>query len=467
MEDYRFSSYGIKVKLENEEDKYMLLHGYTGAIDIVNEKVMEYLDNISHYQEKNKQLSESTLKSLEKRGYLTTKTIDEEVLFVKKMANLMHRKAKLTHINFGLLVSYDCNFRCPYCYEAKISNYGSRWSKQKFTKELVDKAYSAMVQIQERREFHSKAILLYGGEPLLKENKDIVTYIVKKGNELGYHFFAITNGYDIEEYADLLGPKMIERIQITVDGWKPYHNKKRIHYKNGETFDTIIKNVGIALKKDIYVGIRMNTDINNFDGIEQLSQYFNQIGFSKFEKFNFNSALLVDYLQSGSNKKVNYMNRTEFCDRHGKLNVEQKFEDWGCSQNLTNAIKKGKKLNLSPVYCAAQVGSYIFDPFGKIYSCWESIGKQEALVGDYNEEEIQWTSLLEKMHHRNVGELEKCSKCKYAFLCKGGCLTIAAKEGKEISSIQCNDYDVTFKAVVNKIYSKHISNMDICQNKKD
>lgn len=35
METLRTSSYLIPVKLEDEEDKYMLIHGYTGAIDVV------------------------------------------------------------------------------------------------------------------------------------------------------------------------------------------------------------------------------------------------------------------------------------------------------------------------------------------------------------------------------------------------------------------------------------------------
>ena len=36
METLRTSSYMIPVKLEQEEGKYMLIHGYTGAMDIVS-----------------------------------------------------------------------------------------------------------------------------------------------------------------------------------------------------------------------------------------------------------------------------------------------------------------------------------------------------------------------------------------------------------------------------------------------
>lgn len=41
METLRTSSYLIPVKLESEPGKYMLIHGYTGAIDIVTESLLK------------------------------------------------------------------------------------------------------------------------------------------------------------------------------------------------------------------------------------------------------------------------------------------------------------------------------------------------------------------------------------------------------------------------------------------
>lgn len=43
MEKLRISSYVIPIKLEDEINKYMLMHGYTGAIDIVGEEVVTKL----------------------------------------------------------------------------------------------------------------------------------------------------------------------------------------------------------------------------------------------------------------------------------------------------------------------------------------------------------------------------------------------------------------------------------------
>lgn len=73
-----------------------------------------------------------------------------------------------------------------------------------FTKEMVDRAYEAMLEIEPDRNKHQK-ITLYGGEPLLAKNREIVEYIVKRGVELGYKFDAISNGYEIQYYKDLFG----------------------------------------------------------------------------------------------------------------------------------------------------------------------------------------------------------------------------------------------------------------------
>lgn len=58
----------IPVKLENEEDKYVLLHGYTGAIDIVSEDLLNRIKNVSSAVE----FTEKTKQALFKRGYITT-----------------------------------------------------------------------------------------------------------------------------------------------------------------------------------------------------------------------------------------------------------------------------------------------------------------------------------------------------------------------------------------------------------
>ena len=179
MEDLRVSSYMIPVKLESKKDKYMLIHGYTGAMDIVDKNVVLELNagNIDIF-------SKDTLIILRKRGYITERTKDEEVEYVERIAHALHKRDEILCKNFTWVVTYNCNFRCPYCFE-KRENKDSL-HRIVFTKEQVHRTFVAMNEIEPRMQLQNPIITLYGGEPLLKENKEIVTYIVQEGRKRGY-----------------------------------------------------------------------------------------------------------------------------------------------------------------------------------------------------------------------------------------------------------------------------------------
>ncbi|MDR1666495.1 MAG: hypothetical protein LBS03_02210 [Bacteroidales bacterium] len=55
-----FSSYAIPVKLEDEQNRYMLIHGYTGAIDIASAQVGSKIRCNEHRGENHASLSKET-----------------------------------------------------------------------------------------------------------------------------------------------------------------------------------------------------------------------------------------------------------------------------------------------------------------------------------------------------------------------------------------------------------------------
>lgn len=84
MEALRISSYVIIIPLDEQHEKYMLVHGYTGAIDIVDRSVIKFLYEGDWHQQ-----SKSLLDNLVKRGYLTTRTKEEEQNYVHQVANIL------------------------------------------------------------------------------------------------------------------------------------------------------------------------------------------------------------------------------------------------------------------------------------------------------------------------------------------------------------------------------------------
>ena len=99
METLRTSSYIIPVKLESEEGKYMLIHGYTGAVDIVTEDLLTKINQISS----SNSFSDEMLQNLLKRGYITAKTQDEENALVLKMIKAVHLYHKQGYKKFYIL----------------------------------------------------------------------------------------------------------------------------------------------------------------------------------------------------------------------------------------------------------------------------------------------------------------------------------------------------------------------------
>ena len=144
MGQLRKSSYIISTRLH--DGKTMWIHGYTGAIDILSARLADYLDAHDAFAPEGFPLGEEVFARLAKRGYLTANTKEEEQAHVAHVAGLLHEAHKRMYKNFGFVVTYNCNFRCPYCFENGISSNGQAWSGQVFTRELVDRAYATITE---------------------------------------------------------------------------------------------------------------------------------------------------------------------------------------------------------------------------------------------------------------------------------------------------------------------------------
>ena len=453
MNTLKKSYYTIAIPLKNPAEEYMLIHGYTGAINIVPKAIgivlsKEELD-ILHWN-----CPTEILEQLIQRGFITAKTSNEEMNFANKIANAIHLYQKQSYKKFYFLVNYNCNFRCPYCYENLISNKGKGWSHQIMTKETVNAAFDCLLEIEPNKDKHNKEIVLYGGEPLMEDNLAIVPYIVEKGNSLGYNFSAITNGYDLNFFADLLGTEQIKKIQVTLDGDSTYHNKRRFHYKKGASFDKIIDNIQLALDKGVRVLIRSNVDNLNADSVRQLVEKFKALKFKDNPLFSFYPAMLKNnpnnILDITKVMNINFMGVDKFED----FNDEFKNNTGAYSDLILYALKNKKPLQLRPTFCGAQMGLYILDPYRNIYCCLESVGIPKHIIGNYRNQ-LQWNEMYTYWKMRNTATIPACQKCKYALLCGGGCVAKIMHIG--MNEPYCNSFPAILQANARRAYYQYMS----------
>lgn len=461
MENLRVSSYIILIKLDSTEREYMLLHGYTGAIDLVDENLAKYLHEHKYLSISNNPFSTETIERLHQRGYLTDKSKEEEYSHVNKMAGILNKKETLTQTSYTVVVTYDCNFRCPYCFEHTLNGENRPLSNKSLTFEMVDNIYTNITKIEDKY-YHCnsrpKIMDLYGGEPLLAKNKELIKYIIDQGCKMNFKFNAITNGYDLEDYKDLLNINQISSLQITIDGEKECHDSRRTHYKYGASFDRILKNIAMALQQEVRVTVRVNTDKIIFDQLESLYSTFQQLHFFDFKKFSLVSALLRDHNTAGT-ENIQFMSMKEYLLSH--KNVKYKY---GCQhqhiyKNILSVMQGKGRMNFRTTYCNTQCNGYIFDPYGHIYPCWDYVGNPQHIIGNYNHEMIDINSNGLTWRNHDIMKGDKCKYCKYALFCGGGCLARATLIDGKFKNSDCNNFPIIMKEAVNRAFNEYKANI--------
>lgn len=438
MHKLRPSDYNIYIPLLDSED-YILIHGYSGAIDIVKPDVVKFLKGFSEGNKRRRLITSETKSILTNRGYLTEKTHREEQDYKMKIGNLLLKQQK-KHRKPGFLIipTYDCNLKCPYCYQRGFrSKKGHTWAEACMDKKAVDLFYEAISKIQTDFESNGRrAIMLYGGEPLLQKNFEVVEYIIKKGLEKGYIFDAVTNGVELDRFSSLLGTDKIRRIQITIDGPPRVQDVRRPRSNGSGSFKDITRNVSMALESGTKVIIRINTDRNNIDYLEELADLFYQYGWIAKKNFsayasqihpgNLKYYELIKILMAKSeyNEKMKYFSSSLFLKR------------------FKNIFNNKKMMNYIVASCNANKGGmYIFDPFGDIYPCWETAGDPTQRIGRYTPKlEIKKDFFKREWLGRSVLSIPECRECKYSFFCGGGCAYYAYKKSGSYLSPLCDNF---------------------------
>ena len=68
-------------------------------------------------------------------------------------------------------------------------------------------------------------------------------------------------------------------------------------------------------------------------------------------------------------------------------------------------------------------GSFIVDPFGDVYKCWELVGLQEHVVGRLNEDgTMEQTDVYGDVLERDPTRIKQCASHSYLPSCGGGCV---------------------------------------------
>lgn len=224
------------------------------------ENVLRFLQEINKGSYDKKELE--LFREFTKNGLIVQDSVDE-----RKKLECLENSARYQEQRYKILiyVTDACNFRCTYCIQEHKVHI------------MEDAVLDSILKHIEKMSQHVKCIEIdwFGGEPLLEYQK--IRNTMKKAIEIcarngcSIKGTMATNGYLLtEEMLVEMVQLHISQMQITVDGNKETHDKRRILADGTGTFDKIIENINAAIKMGIRVTLRINIDEQNKDDIGEV-----------------------------------------------------------------------------------------------------------------------------------------------------------------------------------------------------
>ena len=384
-----WSKYNI---LFHKEGVYLFYNSLSNAFAELSEETYNLLAGLKageFFSVENETLMDNL-----KRMKAVVENDQEEVLKIK-YNTLIHRFDN-HFISLTINPTLGCNFACPYCFEGEHSNVY-----------MTDEVEDGIIDFIKRKTDAKRLdVTWFGGEPLLAFQR--IVSLTRKMQSLGLIYSAgmITNGYLLNKtIISQLEVLDIKKMQITIDGLRENHDKRRFLKGGQPTFDRIVENIDLLnlLAPNIHVNIRVNIDSDNMNNFVNVFDYFYQ---KHYTNISVTPAFVEDHAGDNScafNSREKFTFYIELFQKYG-----MDFNSFYPSYKLSECSIRNQNV--------AVIG-----PKGEIYKCWNDVGKQERIVGNIWGEVLNQRLLLQYLTGADPFDDAQCKACILLPICSGGC----------------------------------------------
>lgn len=435
----KISKYALFTELKNEKYIYHSLSGAMLKLDSTSES--KFQKCFKNAECCNSVFTTTEAELLRKCSILVDDNVDEYEEFVQLRSKAIEKDEVL---RITIAPTLACNFRCPYCFEEHKQGVMDKHIQSMLLRYVDEKL--------QKGKYSKLCVTWFGGEPLLcydiilSLSRELLN-ICEKYN-INYSAGMVTNGYLLKEVDcdKLVDECLIKMFQITIDGPRKEHNKRRYlaNKLEKETYDTIIEGINKISEKECLVKVRINLDVYNqsmlhemvqeldanIENKKKVSPYLAKIFCMEDLNEDFGNPLLESGLYIDS--VISFINKIKEVGFNVNPKVVPKVKRWFCAAPYGNSI--------------------VIDPIGDLFYCWNDIGIRKYRVGSLVEEDTDEYKNRRNMWYKyGTEDHEVCISCKSLMLCGGGCVREKIRAAKEYT---CNDYALYIEKFL-KNYLEH------------
>jgi uncharacterized protein len=331
-----------------------------------------------------------------------------------QLLKLRNNTARFNPNGLGLVITPTlfCNFDCPYCYvdRERVTMSPETIAKMK---QFFDK---------KTKRIDAAVTCWTGGEPILAIDtvEELNNYFRKKSwdQDIKFSSSLITNGY-------LLTPDIVERLimcgisvlQITIDGYREYHNRFRKTQGGQDTYEKILENVIYASHKNFKIILRSNIEKQNYQSTYKLIDDLSDSDLNK-DNILYAPCMVLDIETSRGHYCGNCFTNEEFSAIEPEILEYSMSKGFKLSKHLLSTTK---------TFCGANsLTFYVVDAHANILKCWCNLGRADTNMIGF----IEKNGEINYSNHKNIikwmswdpFDIDECIKCKVLPVCMGGCM---------------------------------------------
>ncbi len=336
--------------------------------------------------------------------------------------------------------TFGCNLRCTYCYQELFEPE----ARGLIAPEVVE-AFFAYVDQFHGKESPRPYVTLFGGEPLVDApaHRDRLRRFLEGVRARGMTLAIVTNGYDVDAYADELGAGGVREIQVTIDGPQAIHDARRPHQSGRGTFARIVGGVDALVARHVPVNLRVVVDRDNLDALPALAEIAAAHGWLDLPETRFKTQVGRNYELFGCasrQRREALFDRVELWARYAELAEAHPLLRRFHRPRL-HGIRHLAERGEFPVpnfdACPAAKKEWAFAPDGGLYGCTATVGNPRYRLGSFWPNAVRDEKAIAPWAERDALSISKCSTCSLAPVCGGGCGAIAAEQTGDMRNPDC------------------------------